>query len=153
MTVPEDLARSVDGYAQEVRSLREEVHGAREDWQAKRSRDWRVFGAMFAALVLLGVAVVVLGVFGYRYVNYRVDRNSDSIREQIQADCPQHKAFGEADIMPWTTKFGRDLVVFNRRAYAVKCQGKDGFGPLRPPDPDLSRPVRPSPTPGTPPGR
>lgn len=106
----------------------------------------------------VGAALVLAG---YLYVNNRIEANSRGLRVtvatqqkiidaqqvQIVADCPQNKALGEADILPQTTKFGRDIVEYNRRAYEIKCLGRDHFGPLKPADPDLARPIQPSPSP------
>lgn len=92
-------------------------------------------------------AVVVLGIAGYVYVNSRIEANAALLRTQIQADCPQNQALGEADIPPSATQFGRDVIRFNRRAYEIKCEGRDGYGPLRPADPDVYRSAPPTPSP------
>lgn len=101
---------------------------------------------MLPVWVALAVGAVLVLV-GYLYVNNRVQANARLLQAQIVADCPQNKALGEADIPPQTTKFGRDIVRFNRRAYEIKCLGRDGFGPLKPADPDLSKPIPPAPSP------
>jgi len=138
--VPENLARAIDELSGEVRELKVEVQGERADRKAEQKRErWRllaIFGTGLLSLLLVGL-----------WNRYSVNHSAEQLRQTIQADCPQHKALGEAEIFPWTSQFGRDILEYNRRAYEIKCQGRNGYGPLKPADPDLSKPIQPSPSP------
>lgn len=142
--VPENLARAIDELTRGVGGLRTEVQGERADRLKERKRDRRQFATILLTVVLAATVAII-------WNRYTVNRSADQLRQTIQADCPQHKALGESEIQPWTSQFGRDIVEYNRRAYEIKCLGRDGYGPLKSPDPDLARPIQPSPPPIPPP--
>jgi hypothetical protein len=142
--MPERLAAAINDLSGEVHQLRTQVEGERDDRRAERRRDQRRNLLLMLAAVVVVLLIVAVPILVNRH---DLNRSSDQLRGIIATDCPQHKALGESPILPWTTQLGRDLVLFNRASYQRKCLGRPGFGPLKPPDPDLARPIEPSPAP------